>query len=125
MSAVTLQEIADLVAAALKVPVSAMRGLKKGSAASEHIARARTARNVVIVLARRHTQLNFVVIAGFFGLAVHGTLRDRLAEIVDTAEPGWLSDDPCLHGSVEEVEQQIDALHDRRIAERDRKVVRV
>lgn len=124
MSAVTLSEIADLTAARLRVPVAAMRGLSRGRASDAEIARVRTARNVVIVLARRHTQASFPTIASFFGLALHGSTRHRLREVVSGAEPGWLSADAELHAAVEEIEQQIDALHERRLALRDRREVR-
>jgi hypothetical protein len=124
MSAVTLQEIADLVADRLRVPVASMRGLARGKPSDATVAGARLARNVVIVLARRHTQATFAGLAAFFDMALHGSIKGRLSEIVTTAEPGWLSGDPELHWAVEEIEQQIDALHERRLALRDRNEVR-
>lgn len=120
MSAVTLQEIADLVAGKLGVPVALMRGLSKGNPADAAIARARIARNVVIVLARRHTLASYPTLGAFFTMAVSSSLTQRLGEVVETAEPGWLTDDPVLHWQVEEIEQAIDALHERRMAARDR-----
>ena len=121
MSAVTLSEIADLVAGKLKVPVAFMRGLTKGRASDAEVARWRRARNVVVVLARRHTQVSYATIASFFGLS---PTAHRLDEAVAGADPGWISDDPELHWAVEEIEQQIDALHERRMAMRDRREVR-
>lgn len=125
MSAVTLQEIADLVAGRLGVSVSQMRGLMRGRSSDDGVARRRMARNIVVLLARRHTQASYPVLAGFFHMVSNRMACDRMSEMVRTAEPGWLSADPELHWAVEEIEQQIDALHERRMTARDRKAVRV
>jgi chromosomal replication initiation ATPase DnaA len=118
MSAVTLQEIADLVAGRLKVPVAAMRGLRRGPGVGDE-ASARTARNVVVVLARRHTTQSYPQIADFFALVQGTSTNDRLRDVVAT-EARWTAGE--LSGAVEDVERQIDALHEKRMNERDRKV---
>jgi hypothetical protein len=118
MSAVTLNEIADLAAARLKVPVAAMRGINRGHPVGVAEDRARRARNVVIVLARRHTQASFRELLAFFTLQTSGSAIDRMRLLV-SREAEWRGDDGELDAAIEEIERQIDALHERRMAQRD------
>lgn len=118
MSAVTLQEIADLVAARLKMPVASMRGLRGNSAETRSAMRARL---VVVVLARRHTLSTYPTLAAFFNLAPGNRNDDRMRDAVRTEE-AWRGADPELDWAIEDIEQQIDALHERRMTTRDRMV---
>lgn len=125
MSAVTLQEIADLVAAKLAVPLAHMRGIASNRQLSEaHKERARAARNVAIVLAWRHTATRLSAVGRFFDMAGGGNLMQQLNTIIETASLR-IGGDAALASAVEEIEQAIDALHERRMAMRDRKAVRV
>lgn len=121
MSAVTLVEIADLVAGRMGVAVAAMRGFRKGRATDADIRWAQAARAVVVILAHRHTQASLTQMAHFFGLAPSGA-RVRFGEMID-CQKGWLAGNPEIAAAVDDVEQQIDALHERRISVRDRKSV--
>ncbi len=123
MSAVTVQEIADLVAIRLKVPVAAMRGINRGHPLGVAEDRARWARNAVIVLARRHTQTTWRDLLGYFALQSGTTATDRFRALL-AREQEWRRDDGELDRAIEDVERQIDALHEKRMAERDRLAVR-
>lgn len=120
MSAVTLVEIADMVAAQLRVPVADMRELRKGRTSDAETEHARRARNVVLALARRHTQVSLRAMAAFFHLSA--TTVDRVAEVAKDPDR-WLAGSAETRRAVEIIEQQIDALHERRLATRDRCVV--
>ncbi|MGE0022494.1 MAG: hypothetical protein AB7S70_02560 [Hyphomicrobium sp.] len=124
MSAVTLQEIADLVAERLRVPLAEMRGVGRDPGRNAETRRVRDARDVVVILAWRHTGARMTQIIVFFGLSTCSPTYRRLSDVIERAE-GWLNGNPDLAHAVEEIEQQIDALHERRLALRDRKVVRV
>jgi len=119
MSAVTLQEIAELVALKRKVTIADMRGIAKRRMSEFDKARAMAARDVAIILAWRHTQSRLGRLGDFFAFAEGGSRNIRINEIIERGST-WIAGDPPLAADVEAIEQ-IDALHDRRMRERDRK----
>ena len=76
--------------------------------------------NIAIILAWRHTQSRIGTIGQFFDFAEGGSRNQRINEIIESATM-WFAGDPQVACDVEAIEQQIDALHDRRMRERDRK----
>jgi hypothetical protein len=120
MSAVTLLEIAEFVAAKFSVPLADMRELRKGRTSDAETERARRARNVVIALAKRHTKVSLRAMAAFFHLSL--ATVDRVAAVANEPDR-WLAGDAETRSAVEIVEQQIDALHERRLALRDNGIV--
>lgn len=125
MSAVTLQEIGEFVASRLRVSVSLMQsGVKRGRFADDEQTRLRDARNIVLVLACRHTQASRASIVAYLGIKPGGGMWDRIADVIEF-EADWRAADRAVNAAIEDIEQQIDALHERRMAERDRNIVRV
>jgi hypothetical protein len=115
MSAVTLQEIAELVEGQLKVTLAQMRwGAKRMSEAEKE--RTRHACRVVVLLGWRHTEMSLASITNFLAIQLSPEALQATAAIVDTAA-SW---SPPLAADIEAIEQQIDAKHERRMALRDR-----
>lgn len=114
MSNVTLYEIAEACCAEFGIELVQLRSRRSNGAPRRSVVV--TARQVFISLAVRHTRTSFKAIYGFAGLASRDygyKLRVALEE--------KLAHDDALAEQIERIEQRIDALHEARLAETERR----
>jgi hypothetical protein len=115
MSAVTLPEIAVLVAQEMGVSLAKVRqpaGPKIRQTPEQR--RFAVARNVILVLALKHTTTTWPELARYFNQASTAGFKYRGVVTVQESRT-WITGK--LAREVERVEEQIDALHESRTAE--------